>query len=1424
MHSVIQEASRVRDAPLSNTLEAYYVAPLVPIMGAAPRSVLELVRRSSCRNNAESSLPLSFLSSLATDFEKPMEDNGLELRRIVLHTPPSKGLSSRAALLHRRRQSKATVEALAAVAASKTLQRQQQRQHHLSASSSRSHACSVLSLEALQSTYPRSDSSTSVEAAPSRKMAKVTSPCAKPSATLPTEAQPGVQSDDKKSSTRLTWRLRRRSETPTNPWPLSSLLDRKRDPLAVLRHLGASTFNDAPLHTFLPSLDLRRPSTHSSTGPNNTATESYARETPVAAATAEQSRWPNARDSDRRRRRGSWQRRDAVAVHVGDVEARTFRVQVLPGEASPVQAVVDACCGCPWDGTEFLLMPLEDDPRVPLDTVVPPHLTKDLARLCPHDEDSDTPGGRQTTSFSSGRESQIGLDLPGVPITFLRSVNSFRTPSIAAEVGGQADEQRPLSSNSVTAAAVGARTITDSSAFVRAMGGFAGDAESVKSMVPCWKRFSTTAALYLALGDAGCCDTACFPYPAVQLCTWGDLVAQQQTRVEMMASCSAAAIHRLQAAQCEKRRESVPVAVMFPTTLKGVMRRPLSLTTQPFSDAEVFQLFYLQLIFRAYFDVRFPTLGFRRPGQAEWHLSSNFIAVRSSGNHCVAFEHPRDSSVWIRFPTRTRLLTLLCLKEAIVPLYATPSELQESAVQPLYGAGDALPCLGALGHAVAQWAATVEVTSPASAMAALTTLFDKVGKRYCSTRAEMWGSSVAPRTGDHSISTKAPLLFRCSVASVGAALNRHGSTLARFFVLPEKRGALVASTGMITDTADLLHDDEGTSSELLMTQPGTTRCTHVPCIRSEENGTSLVLPSTVLAPRQFVLGDAMSSLSTPIVARRSSGVTDAFVSTTGTNSTVNQSHTNVYASTFDVVHLSALQMSDEGAALDTSKLLCSSPLAALDATAGGTMGSFSYLVAVPSSTKKESKNMHLELESNPLLNASEDVLKAEDSHALSDNTQSEREETEENASAIAPVQSISFVGAFSPFTKQASLVSRWHCYMQSGNCAIFDGSTAEIKLFEFLGRGGSGFVYRGTYGSRQLPVAVKVLIIPDGMSHERYVRESLTDVAFYVLANQLNDYGISYNGRAHDFIISSVVPEGLPASVAAEARRGGDPASTKLCYFVTDLMDGTVGRFLDADDDDFDPMYDQLVNSPLQEGELFQFLFNQIVFKALFNWRVLDFMLNNQLRGDNIGYRYISLPPDRAAHLREHPEEAAALSLARQYYGGLLFAFQFSPEDNVKYLRFPATQENGNGSDGDTAGGIITEEETPPRFICMIDVGQGIQPSIAELVRRGLVGETVVDSCIQDDGFGRFWPLDELYCRYVDVKGPFSKEVVAWGSKVRINSQEDAFHALQELILLYYPIYGVETPREEELRTYLCFSWTPESVKELQKGYVYQGI
>ncbi|KAG5465114.1 hypothetical protein LSCM4_00566 [Leishmania orientalis] len=1374
MRSIIHEAPRVQEAVLENRVEAFYIAPRPPL----PRSPGAGRERCPLRRGAGSSDPPCEVHTQPSPPAVPKASTATLLgpRSAFSTLQPLHAPSGCLTATHQRhRLPRSATEAEAAEAANQTLVRLQAAQP--TALLRHTRQAHLLPLEAWQPLTLVPDPAR----APQQLMASVSSPLNSefPAPVTPLAA-PGYGSVVAKVPGRISprWHMRRDDDGAA---PFSHTFGERnghgaeyqQHPLQVLQFLGSGAFNDSPLGTFLPRLNLRMPSCQV-----NTAAQIEEKHT----ASRPSLRFCG-REHTRTRRVRS--RAETLAVHVGDVGARTYRVEVVQGETSPLQSLLKAYPECIWDGSEFMLIPLLDEQQESIE-VLPSTMTQESPmRARDADEESDTAAAGIAPPSTFGREAADDMLLPDMTTTFLRSVNA----SFGGAGGGGTllDTPPPPSSLGSASAGDGGSAVSSTGpAACNAVGVTARSiAVTLGPLVPRWKRFSTTAALYLTLGQTGCCDVAHFPYAAVQLCDWDDLVGQQRMRIEMKASCSAAAISALEKRTRGRRAPLVPVAVMFPVSRKGVMRRALSLTTQPFTDAEVFQLFYLQLLFRAYFDVRFRGMTFTLPGQSARHLRSDRVAARSSGDHHVAFEHPTKGDEWLLFPARTRLLTLLKLEEAVVPLFATPTELQETSSLPLFGAGEALPCLGAAGRGAAQWAATVEISSPGTAVLALVALFDMMKDRFGCSRGELWRRATGSAHAGASSFT--PLLYRCSEAAVWASLQLSGGALSRFFVPRSKRATAAAAASVVTATdVRPLNDVLPVSASSSCLFPG------IPAgglpQTTKTRAASFVSPPSSLT----VIGlrpDTSTTMETVTEDLPDAG------SARG-NSHCDEGKTEAFASALDTVKLAGTHAWEEVLFAFESVPPVLGHALSVDTTAGAASAQIPHRISALVATVDAAEEKEAEgAEALSLL-----VLAETDDAGLGE------------AKTIYNELPRAFsLGPSSPSTKPESLVTRWRYYIQTGNCALFNGTTADVEVLGFLGRGGSGLVYRGTYGSRRLPVAVKVFVIPDGMSHEQYVRESLTDVAFYVLMNQLADFRVCYGGRAHDFIVSCQTPKGLPAEAAGEARRGNREATTRLCYLVTDLMDGTLGRFLTENDPDFDPVYDQLLNSALRDGELFQLLYIQLAAKALFDWKVLDMMLNNQLRGDNIGYRYVSRPPAHAAYLRENPEEAAALAVSRPCYAGILYCFQFGPDEPLHYLRFPAEAH------------VVEHEKLGPlRFICMIDIGQGMQPNVAQLVCNGYIGETVLDTCIEDDGFGRYWPLNELYCRYVDVVGDLAKDVAAWGSARRVTTQQDALRALRELFDHFNPHFGVKAPTKTELQTYLSFSWTYSNLENLKAAYVYR--
>ncbi|KAG5490685.1 hypothetical protein JKF63_00807 [Porcisia hertigi] len=1372
MDPIVVEASRVREAILENRFRALYIAPQPPHRRpAGSRRVHSSAQRcgkSSCSPHGVHAEPSPPAAVKTLSVTQPDPRSALFPAR-----PLDRSSEFACASPPRRHHSPPpeTQEKVAA-AAQKTLARLRMAQHTSLLYSEQARASPLggwqpLVLTAVSNPPLRRSAASIVCHAHSEILASGTTSAA--------PARPSAR-EKELSKTSLKWRLRRGdggmafnlSASGKQDAPLA---EKQQHPLQVLQFLGSAVVDDSLVSTDLPSLNLRMASCRVSSPAQPT-------EKPPPS-------WQSLRVRVRpqTRARRARLRAETLAVHIGDAEARTYRVEVQQGEVSPLESLLKAYPECVWDGSEFLLLPLLDKQGEAIEVLPPAIADESSVGVRGTDEGRYTVVGADAAPHTGlGVEMADEVAFPDIVSTFWRSTDvSFSGEGGGSGAGILLDTPSPDFLERATMGGTGSG-VNSTGSLARSPISFPTDgvASADAPVVPRWKRFCTTAALYLTLGKAGCCDVACFPYVAVRLCAWDDLVGHQRIRIEAKVSGATTALNALKRGTDRLRSRRVPVAVLFPMSRKGVMRRPWSLTTQPFTDGEVFQLFYLQLLFRAYFDIRFRGMTFTLPGQHARYLRADLVAARSSGSHHVAFEHPLNRHEWLLFPAHTRLLTLLNLEEAVVPLYATPAELQETTSLPLFGAGDTLPCLGDVGCSVAQWASTVEVSSPETALLALVALFEKMKGQFGCTRGELWRRT----TGNAHDGTPSftPLLFRCGEFTAGAALRRFGGALSHFFVSPSNVASSSSAVSEESATGPLHVGD--TLAATAVSDP------LLPCMPTGE--------STSTTGASAASSSARSSLT--IVQRR--------LNTVDTMKPFLE--VSLHAVSECVKHRQDRDRAEKNIrAFDAVDLVSTkSPEGALGAVKGIPYANGSSVIVGTTAARGPSTAAAL----IATVDASQGKGNAgPEASALLVLEKNAHVELDEATTVCNQSLNAYSVGPSSLPKAQKGLATRWCDYVQTGNCTIFDGPTNDVELLELMGRGGSSLVFRGTYGPQRYPVAVKVFVIPDGLNQEQYVRESLIDVAFYVLVNQLEDLKVCKGGRAHDFIVSQQTPKGLPAEAADELRRGADGATTKLCYLVTDLMDGTLGRFLTECDAGFDPYCDQLLNSPLRDGELFQFLFFQLAIKALFDWKVLDMVLMNQLRGDNIGYCYVALPPAHSAYLREHPKEDAPLSKSRQYYAGILYRFQFGSDEPLQYLRFPAD----TGAADDAGLG-------PLRFIYMIDLGQGMQPNVAELVRKRYIGETVLESCVVDDGLGRYWPLDELYCRCVNVEGDFAKSVVVWGSARRVTSQEEAFHALRELFDQFYPTFGVEAPTEEELQTYLCLSWTPANARSHKAACVYQ--
>ncbi|CCW63342.1 unnamed protein product [Phytomonas sp. EM1] len=1072
-------------------------------------------------------------------------------------------------------------------------------------------------------------------------------------------------------------------------------------PLVALQILGSPQFNDTLLTSFLDVFVLHQSSITGGRSDEGSGAPRYG--DPLSG--------------DRARSIS-----ETFPVNITHVESDVFHVIVDASHPSPVQHLLDlwkGSCFSDLDGSEFFLTPLIEADGFASGTTRPPSLL----------DRSSMRAVQRTTESGDGDRKVAAQANPQKPCLIKGAIlNSMSSPKERMHISRclSVSYSPPLLDNTVTFYGSPATWYRNFRIQREAQQtprkecepaiSFVMDSDSQR--VEYWKRYCTATALYLAMVRAGVCEGDGLPFLAIQLMSWRDLLAESELRTQLKrleGTQQDALAHFMLKRWKECPDEQILVAITLPVPLKGNVR-PLSVAVreagyfsreivppppvmtshQPFTDSEVFQLFYIQLVFRAFLDIRFPSLGggggdttrrdesdscsFRR-------LRPDRVGVHYHAKQGVAFKHPEISDLWLFFPERSRTLVFLDMKRAVIPLYATSEELEETTRLPLFGATSETLCLTKFGYSIVAWAATQTVDSPRTATAILHELFNQFSPRYGCHRETVWRAPVPPR------------IYRCSAKTL-AKMQGANLHFADFFVKDETRNE---ATHLSCDKPFQAPSLQGQTPNI----QADDRVDHDMAFRDSKEPLPSIDDRNNFSPLK---PDARQQMEW-----------------------IGHEDEQISKQMFD--------LSLKGDAFDRA-----------------------------------------------LLTPSDLIIRGKDAEAS------------DGGAFIESQRSPTVMGAIAASIPQESVISRCRRYAREGCVSIFYGPITHIQISTQLGRGGSSVVFRGFYHRQDFPVAIKVFVMPDGVSHEAYVHESLTDVFFLALLNQLEDQKVMKTCRMHDFVISEVPPKGLGVEDLRAICRGGDLRTTKLCYLVIDLMDGTLGRFLSEQDDGYDPFYDTLENSALREAELFQFLYTQLIMKYIFDWKVLDVMLNGQLRGDNIGFRYVSSPKGGK------PSD----SLHSASYQGILVAYQMFPNAEIRYLRFSADLEANT-----------TTISEPLRFILFFDVAQGIQPDIAKLVEGNLIGESVLSSCLEDDGLGRYWPLDQLYCRNVAVSGALSEEVVAWGSRLRINTKSDAFDALNKLFDLYYPKYGIDEPTEEMRRTHVLYEWNAEVISNLSSFHLF---
>lgn len=762
----------------------------------------------------------------------------------------------------------------------------------------------------------------------------------------------------------------------------------------------------------------------------------------------------------------------------------------------------------------------------------------------------------------------------------------------------------------------------------------------------------------------------------------------------------------------------------------------LRVVTQPFTDAEVFQLLYVQLLLKRYFNAHLDPERWMCPVSATGRrqFRADYLAIRASGRQSLAFEFPHKPDFWLHFPSKSNVVSLLNVHHVVVVKGSSEEEQQQRPPVKLVGSTppgldwEPLPTVSYFGrYLLDTFASAIVLNTPQDAEVALKRLFDQCGQLYLATREQLWETHIAPR------------VFRCGVAA-------------------ERR------------------------------LRGTKQGNHDP-----------VAPPIM---DQFLAADVLARLlRDPRPAR---------------------------------------------------------PPSTLGPAASG---------SPPSRHRFQEGGDRATTRTSPLVDPSEEFMQRWKRYAMEGPDQGNLNVFHDDDDRFKRIRVGKVLG-------------------RGGSGIVFRGT------------------YTTTDGRVLNVAVKCFVLLDGGRSLDDNIKEALPDAAFFAsVFNLINNRGLCPAARAYDFVVTDLLPEGMqredwvvcarqehllakakPAAphpnkkknnkknnkkgggkrekdhheeeevdVLASTTKEDDPATglavhpksqlveevqypnVKLCYLVVDLMDQTVGRFLGPADEDYDPVYDTLRNEILTDHEVFQLLYSQLLLRYLFDYTVQDLMLHGQLRGDNLGLRSV-----RSVLLQQQQQQQSSSGTTTSHAGD-----SSSLNYDALWYHIPAKQNGDNAPPRYLRFPLHAPETQLLRpeglhFLFFIDVGQGILPGMQRLTQKGLIASSVVESCLSDDGMGRYWPLDRLVGdREVKGHSECGQRALRWAEQVRLPvvrqeegahmSLEDRFEAfskavepLMDIFAPYQTGKGVSPPPETVgAQPSLVWGCSRERVATLKSDYLF---